>query len=671
MTRDFAFAATVSDVPVSLAATNALTLSEADFGKAFNGMVHDSAFMQRYDQQRQVDPAANAPELSKDSHFEANNAYEKAMAASYDASVKLQALGYTQQGKINVPPAEVQVAAQKLSAMGELGGAAVNPQQTTQLAQTINGLKPETAISSLQASPNSGIDSGKLAELQKEFPNLTAGQFAASSDAMYQAMLSRQAAAPPQATADEGAPQPQREPGVGAAMVGAIASGGAGAGLGGLGAAALAAGGGEYGYGSSSARMPSGGEPHRTGGRFNGFSPGAVAQDISGSEADRARELYDYATTKCGLDHDHACAMLGNGIVESGLKVHSSGGDVSLGGNNGIFEWLKEGRWKDVEAAAQAAGRDPFDPKFEIEHAVKEMRAIQADLAKKDPGHVSWFDNHDRNTLTHQWNYEFEVSADSRCDPHSRDWATAKVEEAVAAGPAVAGANSGVTPVSARLPNPGGAPVQNFDLAFGDSIAGQLAEKTGIGGVRGIDFQDGISPSLIARRTQATLEADPDHFKGKHVLLASGSNDPSQLRYVGYTVQMMKKAGAASVTVLGVGDRPDIVQANAELPEIVQKAGGVFAGPLGKTVDHVHPKFHKEEKEKALAALNKAQNTQVAPNAPSGEGVGGWLKSWLPGHHSFDKSALVDKAPKPSDNKAASYHPSSPAAASTPAAMPS
>ena len=159
MTRDFAFAATVSDVPVSLAATNALTLSEADFGKAFNGMVHDSAFMQRYDQQRQVDPAANAPELSKDSHFEANNAYEKAMAASYDASVKLQALGYTQQGKINVPPAEVQVAAQKLSAMGELGGAAVNPQQTTQLAQTINGLKPETAISSLQASPNSGIDS--------------------------------------------------------------------------------------------------------------------------------------------------------------------------------------------------------------------------------------------------------------------------------------------------------------------------------------------------------------------------------------------------------------------------------------------------------------------------------------------------------------------------------
>lgn len=81
--------------------------------------------------------------------------------------------------------------------------------------------------------------------------------------------------------------------------------------------------------------------------------------------------------------------------------------------------------------------------------------------------------------------------------------------------------------------------------------------------------------------------------KGRDVILSSGaSNDPSQVALVNDQVKALQDKGAKSVTLLGVGDRPDIAGANATLADIAQKSGATFR-PIDPSVlsgDRVHPR---------------------------------------------------------------------------------
>ena len=126
-----------------------------------------------------------------------------------------------------------------------------------------------------------------------------------------------------------------------------------------------------------------------------------------------------------------------------------------------------------------------------------------------------------------------------------------------------------------------GAQQHTAPLILGDS----LASKGGLGGTGVV----GASPKAVLD----SITGLPDEqVKGRDVVLSGGaSNNPAQASLVYNQVQALKAKGANSVTVVGVGDRPDFQGVNNVLALVTGRAGGKFV-PLSPNLlsqDHVHP----------------------------------------------------------------------------------
>jgi hypothetical protein len=147
----------------------------------------------------------------------------------------------------------------------------------------------------------------------------------------------------------------------------------------------------------------------------------------------------------------------------------------------------------------------------------------------------------------------------------------------------------------AQVKGDSGAPVDNM-TAVGDSIAAHLVRKAGVNG-REYNFErrddstavSGYGPTQI----QDVIDKMPDEdVKGRNVVLSSGvSNNPAQIDQVARQIQTLKARGAATVTVLGVGNHPKLAGVNDQLSTIAQENGAAFAGPLAKVADDgIHSK---------------------------------------------------------------------------------
>jgi hypothetical protein len=119
------------------------------------------------------------------------------------------------------------------------------------------------------------------------------------------------------------------------------------------------------------------------------------------------------------------------------------------------------------------------------------------------------------------------------------------------------------------------------------------------------DTRFGRSPAAVLAATQA----NPGLYRGRNVVLSSGaSNAPGQVGLVEQQIAALHAAGAAGITVLGVGSRFSGV--NERLAQIAARCGAHFAGPLATGPDHVHPRSYR-----ALAAsLNSLGAGSVTPH---------------------------------------------------------
>lgn len=143
------------------------------------------------------------------------------------------------------------------------------------------------------------------------------------------------------------------------------------------------------------------------------------------------------------------------------------------------------------------------------------------------------------------------------------------------------------TPTSelAATGKPGGAPAGA--VVYGDSLGAGVKTAYGLGG----DAVVGRNPSQVLAAIQS---APAGSLNGKPVVLSSGaSNDPSSTDKTADQIAaaVSKGANPADITVMGVGDRPDLKGVNEKLQAIATKAGAKFLpiDPAKLSGDHVHP----------------------------------------------------------------------------------
>lgn len=173
------------------------------------------------------------------------------------------------------------------------------------------------------------------------------------------------------------------------------------------------------------------------------------------------------------------------------------------------------------------------------------------------------------------------------------------------------------------------APVSaNTPLILGDSIGQGIQAATKAQGYTKV----GANPQQIL----STITGLPDdQVRGRNVVLSGGaSNNPDQVNLVEDQIKALKAKGAANVTVVGVGDRPDFKAANLDdkLAGITYQNGGTFVAldpaTLGK--DRVHPTnytnlagnvFPQQQQVPSQPALppNDKGNATMASSRPSDE----------------------------------------------------
>ncbi len=644
--QDITTASQISGVPQDLVTLNMgmmSTLGDADKGQMYSQMLSDTSFMGKYNAQQQ-------PPLP--TTYDPVNAQANTMMAAHDAQIKLNAL-YTpkQQAQIATDPAKMQEAAQKLMTVDTLK---LNEAQT----KTFGGLDQTTSIADVQNN-NADLLKNLPPEVRDEMVKGNASindlMSYAQQDALTQMVRN---AAQAQALSDSDQPQQERHYNNGSAALMAL-GGSAG---GGIGLGAITA--------SAAATAPSGGgesSSHRVGGGSSYYdkhrgSP-SDAGDIPsgpvtpGTLSSRQREAMEFFTSKegGGWTADQAAGIVSSLTKENGAEAnlnHTKTGDGGLA--YGLAQWHPDRQAIFLAAYGKDIHQATFKEQlqfvnYELHHSEKNAgQALAAATDARTAGRVVAAD--------------YERPLDKAGAMASRGQLAAQLAAGYKQDPTD---GSNVHLASFHVPNPGNEQIQKFDLAFGDSIAGQMNRHADVPGTKGIDFQDGISPKMIFKRTQAVLAADPAHFEGKNILLSSGSNNTAELDYVGQTIKLMKEHGAKSVTALGMGDRPDLRAANGELGQVVVGAGGKFAGALGATVDGIHPAYHTKELDKALVAHNSSpemQTTTTAANTPKPtvlDRVSAFFSSATPEHPPYkvalanhDHSGHEDKPAPKGDNTA-------------------
>lgn len=122
-------------------------------------------------------------------------------------------------------------------------------------------------------------------------------------------------------------------------------------------------------------------------------------------------------------------------------------------------------------------------------------------------------------------------------------------------------------------------------FVVGDSLASGVQAAGGHEGVAAV----GAPPQKVLDTVKGLSDLQ---VKDRDVILSGGaSNDPTQTALVEQQIKALQDKGAKSVSVLGVGTRPDIAGANATLADIAQRSGATFRplDPGQITPGGVHP----------------------------------------------------------------------------------
>ena len=154
--------------------------------------------------------------------------------------------------------------------------------------------------------------------------------------------------------------------------------------------------------------------------------------------------------------------------------------------------------------------------------------------------------------------------------------------------------------------------------------------KHGTEGTVGNSPADTEKDAANSRNPQHVLDfigSRPDgYFKGKDILLSTGRVSriaPGQIGLVPQEIDVLKKAGARSVTVLGLGARPDLAALNNNLLTMANDGGAAFAGPLKGTEKdsaQVHPVgSYPQMVQQATQAYNTYKQSTPAQGAPTGQ----------------------------------------------------
>jgi len=143
-------------------------------------------------------------------------------------------------------------------------------------------------------------------------------------------------------------------------------------------------------------------------------------------------------------------------------------------------------------------------------------------------------------------------------------------------------------------------------LYVGDSLA------TGLGAGRGVV---GAGPQAVLANIRAMPAAD---VAGRHVVLSSGtSNGVGDVGYVRTQIEELKKKGAASVTLLGVGDAKYLTdnRSNQSLEETARQTDARFVpvDPATLGADRIHPADYT-----ALRAASMPVPVPPAQGGPDG-----------------------------------------------------
>jgi len=133
----------------------------------------------------------------------------------------------------------------------------------------------------------------------------------------------------------------------------------------------------------------------------------------------------------------------------------------------------------------------------------------------------------------------------------------------------------------------------NYQHLSGPFVVG---DSLGVGVQQAGKYEGVTANSLPPQKVlDVVSKLSPLQVKDRDVILSGGaSNAPDQAALVADQVQALKDKGAKSVTLLGVGDRPDIAGANAALADIAQRTGATFSplDPANLSGDRVHPRSY-------------------------------------------------------------------------------
>jgi len=152
--------------------------------------------------------------------------------------------------------------------------------------------------------------------------------------------------------------------------------------------------------------------------------------------------------------------------------------------------------------------------------------------------------------------------------------------------------SSYVADIGRRLGLDPNQPASNPSAPFviGDSIGAGIAAAAKAPNATTV----GASPTAVLN----TIENTPDdNVRGKNIVLSGGaSNNPAEVALVERQIRALQEKGAANITLVGVGDRPDFAGVNERLAEIANRTGARFTGaldPRNLSSDRVHPRNYR------------------------------------------------------------------------------
>lgn len=295
---------------------------------------------------------------------------------------------------------------------------------------------------------------------------------------------------------------------------------------------------------------------------------------------------------------------LNNSITESSLNPNATG----KAGEKGLFQFHPKSHI------------GPFESQFPGDWSAKAQTTYMAQVVEKSmPGYSK---STDEKAATRDFVKRFEKPKDQSEAQVSARFANNSASQAIIRQASAVEGQAQVAKAVTSAPSVNFAPemedyrsvkpVAPFSpVAVGDSISAHLIRKAGVAGqedatnVRSYRPGDTAVSGYTPTEIEGLIKKIPqEKIAGKDIILSSGaSNNPGETGTLAYQIKELKDKQAQSVTVLGVGTRPDLAGVNERLAEISKENNVNFAGPMKDVAgDKIHSSNNQALLEQAKLA---------------------------------------------------------------------